>query len=592
MDRECVGTAKGPGESAHEFTFVTPDVERRIKSGEFVYYEADVEGEPRQILGRVTNRVPLRLYPDSFLADPGVPPAEVAAMLGFREEPHELFEISVVVMGYYDAGLGDFINPRVLPASGSPIYIAADGMLGNVLSRKHTGDVGAAHVGSLLSRAPGAVPVVLNVRSFTGTHLAIIASTGAGKSYLASVIVEEMMMPANRASVLIVDPHGEYGTLQEMMGCPEFEAYGYRPEVRIIRPDQVRVRISSLDIGDFRYLLPNLSEKMHYYLGLAHRRVRRAKTGGKWTLGDFMVTLRAIGTQRTSHRPDSTGDAEEDGETFGATVGTLMSEPAQEAEEDPTIGALLWRVQSVLGSSKIFHDFEHMPLGELFCPGQCTVLQLNEIDQREQQVIVATLLRQLYKSRIDTEKGLATEKDDTYLPYPAFVLVEEAHNYAPANADVITTQILKTILSEGRKFGVGIGLISQRPGKLDSDVLSQCMTQCIMRIINPIDQTRIAESVESVGRDLLKELPALSKGQVIITGNSVNTPLMCRVRTRITRHGAEDPDAPARWRSYFSETTIARRERDDAFLLDAKPKGSRLWKSSGRSRSEGDLPES
>ncbi|MCK4316466.1 MAG: ATP-binding protein, partial [Anaerolineae bacterium] len=56
-----------------------------------------------------------------------------------------------------------------------------------------------------------------------------------------------------------------------------------------------------------------------------------------------------------------------------------------------------------------------------------------------------------------------------------------------------------------------------------------------------------AESVESVGRDLLKELPALSKGQAIIAGAAVNTPVLCRVRRRITEHGAEDMDAPARW---------------------------------------------
>jgi hypothetical protein len=61
-----------------------------------------------------------------------------------------------------------------------------------------------------------AVKVALDVKGFTSTHLAIIASTGSGKSYLAGVLLEELMMPHNRASVLIIDPHGEYGTLQEM----------------------------------------------------------------------------------------------------------------------------------------------------------------------------------------------------------------------------------------------------------------------------------------------------------------------------------------------------------------------------------------
>jgi DNA helicase HerA-like ATPase len=120
--------------------------------------------------------------------------------------------------------------------------------------------------------------------------------------------------------------------------------------------------------------------------------------------------------------------------------------------------------------------------------------------------------------------------------------------------------VLKTILSEGRKFGVSIGLISQRPGKLDSDVLSQCMTQCIMRITNPIDQNRIAESVESVGRDLLRELPSLSKGQVIVAGASVNTPVMLRVRTRLTTHGGESINAPAEWLQWFESG----RDREDA----------------------------
>jgi DNA helicase HerA-like ATPase len=545
MNKQCIGTTKGPGESAHEFTFVTPDAERQVKTGEFVYYEAQVEGQTRQILGRVTDRAPLRLYPDSFMADPAVSPAQMAAMLGFREQQHELFEVTVVVLGYYHPDLGDFVNPRVPPESGSPIYIAADDMLAQVLSKKRVGEVGSAHIGSLLSRQPGAVPVLLDVRGVTSTHLAIIAGTGAGKSYLASVLIEELMKPYNRASALIIDPHGEYSTLQEMVAHDEFRDEGYEPVVRIIRPDQVKVRISSLTLSDFRYLLPNLSEKMHYQLGRTYGATRR-KYGDKWTLGQFMVTLRAGGDEQPVTDPDADLDM----------------------EEDVTIGALIWRVNSVFGHSKIFHDFEHMALDELFRPGQCTVLQLNEIDQREQQVIVATLLRRLNQARMETEKGMAAEGDESYLPYPTFVLIEEAHNYAPANADVVTTHILKTVLSEGRKFGVSVGLISQRPGRLDSDVLSQCMTQCIMRIVNPIDQNRIAESVESVGRDLLKELPALSKGQVIVAGSAVNTPLLCRVRPRITPHGAEDPNAPARWQAYFSETATARRQRDQALPLE------------------------
>jgi len=179
-------------------------------------------------------------------------------------------------------------------------------------------------------------------------------------------------------------------------------------------------------------------------------------------------------------------------------------------------------------------------------------------------------LRRIYQARIDTVKKKVGPGDNSYVPFPVFCLMEEAHNFAPASADAVSTDVLKQILSEGRKFGVSIGLISQRPGKLDGDVLSQCMTQCIMRIINPIDQNRIAESVESVGRDLLRELPSLSKGQVVVSGASVNTPVLLRVRTRITPHGGEDQDAPTEWMRWFEDGHDSAAARDQALPATRK----------------------
>lgn len=544
MTHQCIGTIKGPGETPHEFTFIAPDPQRVLKHGEFVYYLASVDGEERQILGRISGRASVKLFPDSFMADPAVPPHQIAALLGYDSPASELFELTVTVLGYHSRTMGDFINPRVPPVGGSPIYIADDELLTNVLSKRKQGDRGSAHLGSLLSRAPDAVPVALDVTGFTSTHLAIIASTGSGKSYLAGVLLEEMMRPYNRASVLIIDPHGEYSTLQEVQNKDVFRDGNYKPRVRIFRPDDLRVRIDTLTLADLRYLLPNLSEKMHYQLTRAYNFAQKSYKGGIYTLEQLLYAIRQT----------AEGKRGEDEDSF---------------EDDPTTGALIWRVNSALRNSRIFNNFENLELQELFEPGQCTVIQLNEVDQREQQVIAATLLRRVYQARIDTEKGKVTRGDKQYIPFPVFCLMEEAHNYAPANADAVSSDVLKQILSEGRKFGVSIGLISQRPGKLDSDVLSQCMTQCIMRITNPIDQNRIAESVESVGRDLLKELPSLSKGQVIISGASVNTPVMLRVRTRLTAHGGQSIDAPEEWLKWFEDGRAGQNEQDGA-LFDRK----------------------
>src|SRR5437660_3146964 len=105
--RKPVGITKGPGESTHEYTFVSRDDAQELKNGEYVYYElSDPDGtltQPRRVLGRVMKRVPLKLYPDSFLAEPEIAPSQVAAMVGYDSRANELFELHVAIMGYYDA---------------------------------------------------------------------------------------------------------------------------------------------------------------------------------------------------------------------------------------------------------------------------------------------------------------------------------------------------------------------------------------------------------------------------------------------------------------------------------------------------------
>jgi hypothetical protein len=542
------GTVKGPGELPQEYLFITAD-HGRARIGEFVYYLARDGESERHILGNITSRRLVRNLPDAFLSDPQTPPAIVSSLIGLNAEGCELYEITVETIGYFSEKLGDFVNPRIPPNPGDPVFLASSETLAGVLSPRRQGEVGSAHVGSLLTRSIGEVPIVLSIKDVVSTHLAILASTGAGKSYTAGVLVEELMMPYNRASVLIVDPHGEYDTLRSIEGDARFHAAdGYQPEVKIFTHDRIKVRVSSLTEADIRYLLPEgTSDKMLHYLSQAYRKLTAGERGerGLWGYQDLRdaVTAEKYG--------------EEDGR--GGSGGNVGS-----------IDALLWRLDSRFERpDSIFSDHEHIPLNELFLPGRCTVLQLSDIEQNEQQVVVATLLRRVNKARVLTVREEAEPTSDQFLPYPVFTLLEEAHRFAPAGQTVVSTNILKQILSEGRKFGVGIGLITQRPGKLDQDVLSQCMTQVIMRIVNPIDQDTVAKSVEGAGRQLLDELPALTKGQAVISGVGVNTPIMCRVRERLTRHGGETFDAPAEWARWHTGEEQTRRTQDTAVL--AKP---------------------
>jgi hypothetical protein len=577
-----VGITKGPGETTHDYTFISHDEQRLLKNGEYVYYYLDSalsEAHPgntdpsplqregaagevgsRRVLGRIQRRVPVQLYPDTFLAEPHVAPEQVAALLGFDQRASDLFELHVAIMGYYDAALGTFVNPWISPSSGTPIYLADDAWLTTVLAPLTQGSAGSAHIGSLLTRPEGAVPVVLDVKELVSTHLAIIASTGAGKSYLASVILEELMRPYNRAAVLVVDPHGEYDTLQEIANHDEFAEPSaesgarpaprgprYQASARVYLHDQVKVRLSTLTLGDLRYLLPGLTEKQNHFLSRAFEAVRGKKKGVPWTAADLKDAVQEVARDKNEESGDDSGNS--------------------------TVAALSWKIDERLARNNfVFDPFQHLELQEILRPGQCTILQLNEIDERDQQVIVATLLRRIYNARMETDRGKIHAGDEKFLPYPVFLLLEEAHHFAPHGGDAITTGVLKQVLSEGRKFGVGVGLISQRPGKLDPDVLSQCLTQCIMRIVNEVDQKSVATAVEGVGRDLLDNLPALSKGQAIVAGSGVNTPIICRVRTRITPHGGESKDAPAEWLRHFASDAVAARARETAPLQrDNKP---------------------
>jgi DNA helicase HerA-like ATPase len=536
-----IGAVKGPGETGNQYVFITTD-NRHVKIGEFVYYEVsggETGGSDTvlQILGKISARCLIDHLPDRIFADTEVSPEAIAALVGFTFNNPEIYEVTVDVVGYFDLALG-FMNPRQTPNPGAKVYLAGDVLLKQVLNRKQPGQIGAAHVGALLLREAEAVPIALDVKELVSTHMAILAGTGSGKSYTAGVLVEELLLPHNRAAVLIFDPHGEYGTLTDMRGHPGFKAEdGYAPKVKVLKPEDIRIRVSSLDYADVLTLLPEMSDRQQSILNKAYAILKRHKRGEyRWDVQDLISAV---------YEADRQTD-EEGNEKAGSSA-----------------PALEWKLER-MQRSPYFHAFEHLAPKDLFEPGQVTVLQMNEISQEEQQVICAAVLRQSNQARMNSQKELITPEDENYLPYPVFILLEEAHRFAPAHEPSRCKAVIRTILSEGRKFGLGVGLITQRPGKLDSDVLSQCMSQFIMRIVNPVDQESLKYGVESAGRDLLKELPALTKGQVIISGACVNTPVLCKVRKRLTQHGGETLNAPDLWQQHFQTHRIRERQIQEA----------------------------
>lgn len=513
-DGKVMGTVSGPGDGPNEFVFITPN-DQDVKTGEFITYAVTVEGHRRSVLARVTNREQTRGFPENYMADPAVAPETIAATLGVPTKDIDIYRLTATVVGFYDTEMTTFSNPRQLPQPGTPLHRAPDDMLETVLPNLGTEteriDVetidGLAHIGWLLNRQSKAVNLHIPIDGFAATHLAVLASTGSGKSYTASVLIEEMMKPDSRASLLVFDPHGEYETLTEMQGHEAFRGEdGYTPEVECFTPDRLRVRISELSLGDVMAVLNDPTSRMEERLASGWRAMQN-----------------------------------EESQTWG--VNELLTKMRQLYDDDDTsVNALEWRLRAGLERRELFSTDTNIPLDDLVAPGKCTVLQMDTLDREDQQMIATVFLRRLYQSRLDAVRDRSSDID-----FPLFALFEEGHRFAPSTGDAPSLSIIRTITSEGRKFGFGIGIISQRPSKIDQDTLSQCGTQITMNIQNPTDQEAIKTSVEAAGEDVLRELPGLTPGQAVVSGDAMNTPVLIDVRERHTSHGAESLPATDGW---------------------------------------------
>jgi uncharacterized protein len=553
----AIGRVIGPGEETGQIKIQTKD-NFYSRVGEYLIYYSRIgsSDKPQEVFASITERKLKKSLPDYFLASPTVDGTDIAFALGLEEALEDVeYELTAKILGYFDAQVQAFINPRINPDPNTKVFLAPNDKLIPALFSKKSGEKGSAKIGNLLMRPD--LEVVIDVKEMVSTHLAILAGTGSGKSYLARVLLEELMQPYNRAALAVFDPHGEYESMAELCSNSAFFAEDYKPEVKVLTPGlNLEFAIYDLSFGDIRFLLRDLSEKMSHTLeDICDKAYKKAKAKKReWNYFDLL------------HELDSQmEDSEADG---GGSRSTLEG--------------LRWRLEKRFNPKgkrlKVFVDNGGSHLSEIFKPGQCTIIKMDGLEEEEQQVIAAIILRKVYESREKAVREKEESNQKNLIEYPVFVLLEEAHRFAPhGDGGGVSTKILKTVLSEGRKFGVGVGLITQRPGKLDQNVLSQCMTQFLMRIINPLDQESVAKGVESAGRELLRELPALSKGQAIVSGVSTRTPVLFKVRKSITEHKGASADPTEEWHKYFSESESNKRKLGKALMGAASSAPKDLW---------------
>jgi DNA helicase HerA-like ATPase len=397
------------------------------------------------------------------------------------------------IIGFRD-GQGLVKLPTLPFRSGAKVFRAEESLIGDVLGLKHHAATGA-YVGLLRNHN---LRIELDINQLVQRHVSVLAKTGGGKSYLLGVLIEELLR--HKVTCVIIDPHGEYGSLRiaaEKNGVHArfgVESQGFSSQIKEFSPDvslnpQAKPLTFSLRNVDPRELL--------VFMGLTN-------------VKSFLAPLKNLLDEVGATNPEF-------------TISDLVRAAAR--AEGNNYEALHERLEYV-EQTKLLAP-QGTSLKELVEKGKATLINLRGVSPDVQELVVARIALTLFENR---KKGT--------IP-PLFLVIEEAHNFAPQQGSASSSRILKNIASEGRKFGLGLCAVTQRAARIDKSVLSQCNTQLILQVTNPLDLKAIASSIEGLTDGMTEMIQSLPVGTALVTGGGYHTPLFCEVRPRATRHGGE-----------------------------------------------------
>ena len=173
-----------------------------------------------------------------------------------------------------------------------------------------------------------------------------------------------------------------------------------------------------------------------------------------------------------------------------------------------------------------------------------TILDMSGIPSNVLERLVGSILKIVYEALF-----WSREKTEGGIQRPLLVVMEEAHRYLSDRFDGTASEVVQRIVKEGRKYGVGAMVVSQRPSEVNETVLSQCGTFFALRLSNPSDRSRVQGTLPDGFVGLLDVLPILRTGEAIVTGEAAKLPMRCRVTLPAKEHRprSEDPAVSDNW---------------------------------------------
>lgn len=380
----------------------------------------------------------------------------------------------------------------------------------------------------------------LYVDPMLSKHFAVLGSTGTGKSTAVSLILHRISHLSPEGHIVMIDPHGEYSAAFKDGG-----------------------ELFNVDNLQLPYWLMNFEEHCEVLLtthGADRQRdgdilakcLLAARTKGKDMSQFGKVTvdspipylLTDLGTILTNEM----GKLERAGDTLPYQ---RLKQKLDELKADPRY--------TFMFSGMLVSDSMPSFLSRLFrLPANgrpISIVDVSGVPSEITSVVVSVLARMVFDYAIWSR---------TEAQRPLLLVCEEAHRYVPKDENSsgqAVRKILERIAKEGRKYGVSLGLITQRPSDLAEGVLSQCGTIISMRLNNDRDQACVRAAMPEGARGFLDAIPALRNRECIVCGEGVSIPIRVRFDDLEPekRPASSDPSFAALWRETGGEEGIIQR---------------------------------
>jgi uncharacterized protein len=384
------------------------------------------------------------------------------------------------------------------------------------------------------------VKAALFIDPMLSKHFALLGSTGTGKSTTVALILHRIIEQAQQGHILMLDPHGEYAAAFKDNGVVYDSSNMELPYWLMNFEEHVEVLIGKRT--------PETEMEVDILakcLLAARSKSRLAAEIGRVTVDSPIPYLLSdlIGALQVNmgklDKPEKVGPY------------MKLKSKIEELKSDPRYAFMF----SGLLVSDIFSDF----LARIFrmpADGRpISIMDLSGIPSDVVNVVVAVLSRLVFDFAV-------WSKNDSQRPI--LLVCEEAHRYVPAERlDTFgpARKILERIAKEGRKYGVSLGLVSQRPSDLSESVLSQCGTIISLRMNNDRDQAYVRNAMPEGARGFLDTLPALRNREAIVCGEGVSIPIRVRIDNLEAnkRPSSDDPAFSALWAESGGERDLVAR---------------------------------